>query len=296
MKKFILYFLSVIIGVTIVDITYRFLCDRYYKNPPQDSFVRTNYTFVHCDTPSQLVVLGASTAQRSYVTQILEDSLGISCYNMGWYGRSVLYQYLSLMKAIENGGLETVLLNLSASQLSDEWVKDRIADLYPYYWSNDTIRNIVNEVENMNMGVLMCSSLIQYNSSLDKMFRKEKSKKGYIPLPYTGKPVKDITINDEIPVFNDIAVKYLKIMSNECKERNIRLIVCLSPSLETSDSEINALLGLCKDIGIETWNFVHTIQDPILFKDGHHLNEKGAEKYTEMIVTRLRDIVKYHDH
>lgn len=287
MKQLVKYILYVFIGVTVIDLAYRLVCDYFYQHPKKDSFILENYTFIHCNTPYQCVILGASTAKHSYVSQQIEDSLNISTYNMGWNGRSVLYQYLSLMKAIKNGGLELAILNLSTSQMRDNWVKDRISDLYPYYWHNDTIREIVNEVEDRNMDILMCSSLIQFNSKLDNMLRSEKSVKGYIPIPYSGKPAKvnsTATLNKGKKDFNLIAVKYFQEMAKECEKNKVRFIVCLSPSLDTTETEIAILKDLCDSSNVEMWNMVHVIRDPFLFKDGDHLNEKGAELFTQMFI------------
>lgn len=291
MKQLVKYILYVFIGVTVIDLAYRLVCDYFYQHPKKDSFIMENYTFIHCNTPYQCIILGASTAKHSYVSQQIEDSLNVTTYNMGWEGRSVLYQYLSLMKAIKNGGLEYAILNLSTSQMSDNWVKDRISDLYPYYWNNDTIREIVNEVEGRNMDFLLCSGLIQFNSSLDNLLRTEISDKGYRPLKYTGKPVKVNKKKNEIIVFNPIAIKYLKKMQYACKANGIRFIVCLSPDLLITKKEQESLVSLCKENDIEVWNMTNAISDLLLYKDDHHLNGKGAELYTEMIVTRLRNIV-----
>lgn len=288
MKNFFKYIFLVLVGVGIIDISYRFVCDFFYMHPTDNSYVNKYYTFIHYDTPCQFVILGASTAEHSYIPQQIEDSLNVSAYNMGWAGRSVIYQYLSLLKALENGELKTVILNLSTSQMSDEWIEDRISELHPFYWRNDTIREIVKEIEGNYMEFLLCSGLIQFNSSLDNLLRTEKSKKGYIPLKYTGKPV---TINErknEITNYNPIAIKYLKKMKQTCKTNDIHLIVCLTPDLAITDNEQNALVSLCKRNDIEVWNMTDTVSDPLLFKDDHHLNEKGAEKFMSIFIEKYK--------
>ena len=288
MKNLFKYLLFVIIGVGVIDVTYRIICGYCYMHPQEGSFVKNNYSFIHCDTPYQLIILGASTAQHSYIPQQIEDSLNISTYNMGWAGRSVLYQYLSLMKAIQNGELETVVLNLSTSQLCDEWVQDRMSDLYPYYWINDTISEMINEVEGKNMDLLLCSGLIQYNSSIDKLLRTEKSSKGYIPLEYTGRPITIKKKKNEITTYNPIAIKYLKKMQSSCKANDIQFVVCLSPDLAITDNEHNSLVLLCKKCDIKVWDMTNAITDLLLYKDDHHLNSKGAELFTSLIIEKLK--------
>lgn len=289
MKILIKYIFIVFCGVGIIDVTYRLVCYYYYLYPKENSFIKNNYTFIHYDTPCQFVILGASTAQHSYIPQLIEDSLHINAYNMGWAGRSVIYQYLSLLKAIDNGGLETVILNLSTSQMGDEWVKDRISDLYPYYWYNDTIREIVNEVEGRNMDILLCSGMIQFNSSFDNLLRTEKSYKGYMPLKYTGKPVRIKEKRKELAAFNPIAIKYLRKMHSVCEANKVRFIVCLSPDLTITNNEHTSLVTLCKRNNIEMWDLTYDISDPLLYKDDHHLNAKGAELFTSLIIQNYKN-------
>lgn len=293
-KSLILYLLVVFLGVVLIDIAFRLAFTPLFKNPPANTKASATYKFVSYKEPADIIVLGASRANHHYISRQIEDSLGVSAFNYGWDGRCTLYQYLCLLRGIENGALKTVILDLSEAQLSKEWVDERISDLYPYYWQNDTVRMLVNEVEHKNMSFLMLSSLVQYNSQYLNMVAPMPNEKGYTALPYTGKPLdlsalpKDRIKPHEDSYYSDIAIKYLFRMEEVCEQRDIRLIVCLSPSLSVSKGDEEYIEILCKKYNIECWNLTHYIDDPILFSDVNHLNDKGARLFTDYIISRLK--------
>ena len=293
-KKILVYILLVIIGVTVVDVVFRFIFTPFFYNPSINTKAGATYKFASCNEPAELVILGASRATHHYRSKQLEDSLGISVYNYGGDGRCTLYQYLCLIKAIANGGIKTVILDLSTHQIGNEWVNDRISDLYPYYWNNDTVRMMVNEVEKRDMRLFMLSSLIQYNSQYLNLIAPMNSEKGYIPIPYTGIPLdtakranpENVKLDENH--FSKIGVKYLSRIVSLCKTTQIDLIICLSPSLDVYKSNEYFLDNLCRRYDVKYWNMTHMIEDPILFGDYNHLNDKGAELFTKEIIQRLK--------
>lgn len=290
LRSLFLYILFVIIGVVIIDLGCRLVFTPVFNNLSDNTKAGATYKFISHNEPAEIAILGASRANHHYVSSLLEDSLGVSVYNYGWDGRSVLFQYLCLLKAIDNGGLKTVILDLSNAQLSNEWVDDRISDLYPYYWSNDTIKKMVDEVSKKDMSILMASSLVQFNSQYLNLVAQIDSDDGYTPLPYTGKPVKFSTNNtkNEFDYYSDIAIKYLYRMSTVCKNRNVKFIVCLSPSLSISKYSEDYLSSLCSCNEIVCINMSHNIVEPLLFSDDSHLNDKGATIFTNNLIKELK--------
>lgn len=290
-SKLIKFVAFVVIGVVIVDIVFRLIFTPVFDNPPINTRAGGTYKFVTFKEPVEIAILGASKANRHYRSSQIMDSLGVSVYNYGSPGRCIFYQYLCLLRGIENGGLRTVILDLADAQLSEEWVNERISDLYPYYWKNDEVKKMVDEVDGEDMGVLMLSALVQFNSQYLNFVAPIVSDKGYTPFPYTGK-VFDINKHKEDIEknysYSKIAIKYLKKIMSICKDNNIELIVCLSPSMIVSEESENYLLSLCSENGITCWDKTHFISDARLFYNANHLNEKGAELFTEEIVRMLK--------
>ena len=299
-RKLIEYIVLVVVGVVIVDVFFRLIFAPIFNNPPLNTKAGNTYKFVSYKKPAEIAILGASRANRHYRSRQIMDSLGVSVYNYGSQGRCIFYQYLCLLRGIENGGLRTVILDLADAQLSKEWVNGRISDLYPYYWESDEVKRIVDEVEGKDMGVFMLSALIQYNSQYFNFVAPMVNDNGYIPLPYTGKSFdvnvskkdkKTDNIKKEIETDNshsEIAIKYLIKISSICKNNDIKFVVCLSPSLGVSEEIEKYLISLCSKNGITCWNKTHYLSDTKLFYNATHLNDKGAEIFTKEIVNMLK--------
>lgn len=296
MRKFAKYIFIVVLATVVVDAICRLVFQGLFNNPQENSKLFSIYKFESCEAPAEVVILGASKANHHYDVRQVEKTLNISAYNYGWDGSSIINQYLCLIKAINNGGLKVAILDLSPSQMGYEWVHERISDYWPYYWKNDTVRSIVNEVEGKDMRYLLSSSLIQYNSQLFNCFLHVNQYKGYNPLPFKGipiKPIKSLVPVDEfkqslIRETSPVAVKYLKRMRSICAEKNIELIICISPTLNYSSGNedyLKELASLCK---IECWDMSRDVTDGHLFSDEIHLNEKGAQLFTKHIIERLK--------
>lgn len=299
MRKFLLYIIIVILGVVVVDIVGRFCFRSIFDNPRPKSKIAAMYRFVSCNDSAEIVFLGASKANHHYITRQVEDSLSVHAQNYGWNGSSIVHQYLSLLRAIDNGGLKVAILDISTAQIGNEWVKGRISDYWPYYWLNDTIRNIVNEIEGRDMSFLLCSSLIQYNSQFFNSFLNVEHNQGYTPLPYTGIYIHPFIPNDSAEEqkqklkasTNPIAIACLQKMANICNSKGIKLIVCLSPNLENSQGQEQFLADICNQCGVEFWNMSTVIKDGSLFKNQNHLNDKGARVFTDYIINKLRQYI-----
>ena len=297
MKKFLLYILFVISGVVLLDISYRLVCSCYFESPRPSSRIAKMYGFVSVKDSCDLAIVGASRANHHYSVSQIEDSLSITCYNYGCDGAAILFNYLCLLRAIENSGskLKCVLFDLSPGQIGKEWIDESISNLYPYYWKNDSLRNIVNEVKGMDLSILMISALYQYNSQIFNMMMKaEPSEKGYIPLRYTGKPApheRDLFKNGRHESFySDLGSKYLDRMASVCKDNGIRFIVITSPYLSIAKKDIIVMRDMCKSHNIEYWDMSDMIKEPLMYKDYTHLNERGAKQYSDSIINKLKGI------
>lgn len=294
MKKsiFFVYLFAVIFGVAVIDVLVRQVFTPIFENPPINSKASATYKFVSHTEPTTLAIFGASRANHHYRSEQIEDSLGLSVYNYGWDGRCILYQYLCLLSAIKNGDLKMVLLDLSEAQLSDKWVVERISDLYPYYWSNRDVCEIVDRVEGNIIKFFMTSALVQYNSQYLNFLAYIEDVKGYSPLAYTGKALDltELRTDKGEMKYNEIALFYLKRISQVCKEKNIDVIVCLSPSLSVSKESEERLQKICDKFDLDVWNYTRLITDPSLFSDYEHLNDKGAEVFTGEVINRIKKI------
>ncbi len=298
MKKFLLYLLFLILGVSVLDVVNRVFMNAAYAHLPDDSELKRNGRYVSsCD--AELLVLGASRGVYDYNTVMMADSLNLTCQSIAMEGMSVISQYISVKNAVSGGNTRTIIYDLSQVQLSDDWVLNQMSRYYPYYWANEDVREFVDEQQGKKMKCLLLSSFVQYNSVLfDVLYtgyvRKTADNHGYIPLPYTGvKFVQDPEDHSsDSLVLNPVGEHYLQRIVDLCKANGIRLILCDSPRIMCKNQSFDDYLQNVADRnGIEFWNYSDykpILSDMRYFVDPVHINNKGAEIFTRAIIGRLR--------
>lgn len=91
MKRFIakvLFFFSLVV---LMDITFGFVFSAlraYAKGGSTE-----NCEYIDNRSTDDIIILGSSRATHHYVPQIIEDSLGVSCYNCGEEGNGIVLAY-----------------------------------------------------------------------------------------------------------------------------------------------------------------------------------------------------------
>ena len=96
-KKFLLKLLIVLTGMAIADVAVGGLMGHFYFRIRHGEQARTTYAV---DSANQkILILGSSRASHHYIPAIIEDSLGMSCYNAGKDKQGVFYS-LAILKAV----------------------------------------------------------------------------------------------------------------------------------------------------------------------------------------------------
>ena len=300
MRRLIIWIVSVVTLVALVDITLGWSFGRYIRHhslpgdyEPIEQVMRHN--------TSDILVLGSSVAINSVNTKTLEDSLHISSFNGGANGQTFPF-YLTILKAVlqQPHKPKTVLLGIADYNLTTVGNGTRYNFLAPYY----------------NMGIADIDTVMNGNSALEKVFLKSnlyrlntiwfrillyhfvtsgiKGENGF-----TGKPIPssfpsmeaiapDSTITQE-------RLDNLHEFISLCKGYDIDLIIFFPPMYvkECSNPVISHTLEIGEEYGIKVWNDMHMLRfhnDSTLFYDYMHLNNAGADIYTDTIITRLRNI------
>lgn len=300
MRKFVQYLLFVLVGVAVLDGLNRMCMSLAYAHLPADSELMRELKYIS-DSDAELLIIGASRGVYDYNAGMISDSLHVSCQIIAKEGMSVISQYISIKKAVEIGKVKTIIYDLSASQLSDDWVENQTGTYYPFYWKNQDIMTFVDEQQGRKMKYLLLSSFIQYNSTLyDVLYfgyiKKATDKNGFVPLQYTGIPFQedeqvDTTYKLRI---SPIGEDYLKKIINICKENSIRLILCDSPRVHNKNQVFdNYLAEIAIKNQIEFWNY--SDYEPIssdmrYFVDPVHINGPAADIFSRAIIDRLRTL------
>lgn len=297
-KKTILWFAAVALAVVVADLAFGLATRRYIATTPLRGDYRSTDHIINGGGDS-LLVLGSSVALNSVNTRMLSDSLGISAYNGGSNGQTFPY-FLTMMEiAAERPALGTVILCMAEYNLADTGVGSRYNLLVPYYRTgHDGIDTRLESVSATDR-VMLNSSLYRYNTIWFRILLYHFFEPGLqgdcgfiakdIPAfyPHTDVVTKDMQVTDE-------RRREFDRFTALCRDRGIQLIVAIPPRYEdrriTTGTERFLRERAARD-SFELWfdsADTPVSTDSTLFYDSTHLNYRGADRYTSLIIDRLR--------
>lgn len=303
MNRFMKYLLIVTVSFCILDLCNRCLFVYLFNHMPVGTEAYNTYKFKYNTEPGDVLVLGASRAQHHFVPQIFLDSLNMTCYNAGVDGQPVTDQYMELLHALELGTPKMVIMDIAPSQLEEEWTKEKYSQIGIFFWENANAREVVKDISGMGhlAYIAHLSSFYQYNSQIfllyDLFVQKRHSRyHGYDPKAYTGRPwIVNVKEHEEVSSFVPYppAIRYLDKMVALCQHHSIPLTITVTPCLIPMKPGFHEYLeAYCQQNHISFWNDVADsafVSDPYLWFDNTHMNERGAEQYTKMIMSRINN-------
>ena len=293
-----------IVALVIVDWCVGTWNERMYYKAQYGILHRQTYCLKSSE--DKVLILGSSRAAHHYVPQIIEDSLGISCYNVGSDGMCIYYHYAVLASYIHRGAIpKVVILEVMPSDVSVsggdvfslEAAMDRLAPHYGEVPAIDSLFLLKGWKERLKL----CSKTYRYNSKLVQAI-----KCNYIPWPedrgYEAlNGVLDSVLFEKEAhkrarqhsyEIEPMKIEYLKKTITLCKQNGIELFMAWSPYYKYREDveRVNMIRDLALQQGVQ---FLDYHDDPQFqyaryFQDAGHLNDTGAKRYTEKVVSKLK--------
>ena len=104
---------------------------QYFFNRQQSGWEHAT-SFAIRESKANILILGSSRAQHSYVTKIIEDEFQTSCYNAGRDGQSIFYHYAIFSAAIKRYKPSIIILDCETEMFAENnYSFDRISCLLP---------------------------------------------------------------------------------------------------------------------------------------------------------------------
>jgi hypothetical protein len=243
-------------------------------------------------------IFGASRASHHYDPSIIEDKLGLSCFNAGDDGKNATYQLGILQMLLKKHTPKLIVYEIGDLTPS---LDGGTVDLYPYYYRNEDIKNIL-ETRDKWAVVKFVFPLYAYNRkflTISKGFFKSSQpyETGFRPLVGEMHQGEIIRISESLRQSSSIkdvdpyAVASLRSFVHECRERGIDLIFSYSPSYvpsEPTGMDVVRLIAMDSDIPLVLNGENNQFNlNPKLFKDAGHLNANGARLFTQLFVDSL---------
>lgn len=303
MKKFFIKMAVLLLILAVGDFLIGKGMDYVYANVMSGGQRRNN--FIANEMDADILVFGSSRALHHYNAQLIQDSLGLSCYNCGQDGNGIMLDYGRLLLVKKRYTPKCVIVDITPKYdlLSTKEGYD-MGWLRPYYYDDKGIRDLFADVDDKEK-FKMLSSAYRYNSFfltrlasyLSGKVEEDKTK-GFMPID--SRPG-DVRINKMLS-FSDVEYDSLK-LDYFSKLIDLaagsRLYFVISPvwyDMKTRrEEEIKPLKAICRQKGIPLVDFTNHpkyLRNDSLFSDGTHLNSLGADIFSRDIVHILSKRIK----
>ena len=293
MKKYILKILLFFIAIALFDVLFGFACE-YMNSHSKGGGIRSRY-YVCKGSSEDVLVFGSSRAKHHYVPDIIEDSLGMTCYNTGEDGNGIILSYGFLKMITERYTPKVILYDVSSFDVSvDDNVK--YLDLMKPYYFEPGIDSIFWEVEPKTR-YMMLSSFYRYNTTWLRVVGSFihpmiNYPKGYAALNKTMDYEPELLDPKQI-VIDSVKINFFEKFIRLAKNRGISLMCFVSPIYKgTEENNYYTIKTLCSKYDIPFLFYgsdTDMVQDKSFFQDKLHLNDKGARFYTRKLTQVLRE-------
>lgn len=266
---------------------------------------RKNYYIAEecCD---KVVILGSSRAARHYVPTVIQDSLGMTCYNCGEPGCGIITAYARY--------------GMIKSRQKPKLVLYEVSPEYDYYKTDDyskylgRVRQYAHNPVVMDLFISLGDNL-ERARLLSNMYRNnsyivhnifdnlngDDEGRGFQPLygvlSANAHPKNIISQQAKI---DSLKLSYMERLILEMKADGITLCFAVSPRMINQadvlkiQSDYKPIRDLCSKYNVPFYDhmFIKGISDNrLLFQDFSHMNEKGAIVYTGTICEELRELL-----
>lgn len=282
--------------VFLLDLAIGSTLRHFYFNQKSGDDYHLTYSIENME--DDLIILGSSRASHHYIPQILEDSINMHCFNTGM-DASFLFNTYAMYKAIsERHKPEIIVMEICLERIMaghEEY--DELASLLPYYWSHEEMKSIVQMRSRFEKFKLI-SRIYPFNSALLEiakgLYKIEdlNEYKGYSPLYGV---IQDTTIGEVQPNSKEVDLRKLEVLEAiafDCQKNNVKLVFVQSPRFrKVNQKERVAIINeLVNRSGAVFWNYVSDtlFLKPEYFVDEAHLNDFGAQKFSQAIAGRIK--------
>lgn len=301
MKKFLLKVLLFFALVVVMDFAWNGVFSWLRSHAKGGSTENCEYIANRCE--DDIIILGSSRATHHYVPQIIEDSLGLSCYNCGEEGNGIVLAYGRFKMLTNRYKPKLIIYEITPGY--DYGTKEPntkyLGYLRPYYDVNG-IKSLFDDFDDEFSFLKMKSQMYQNTSKLlsnlvDNLAYRDNNK-GYAPLNGTINVKKcNGIVDDELKEIDSLKLMYVEKLILDAKHQNIPIIFMISPKYGIDNDLLNyePEIALCKKYNVPYYNFINyekLASNAVCFQDIGHMNNDGAIAYTQMIIELLKTPVK----
>ena len=302
MKKYIIKIALFAIIIVISDVLWGYFFRYWFHNINTGYIGKANYISEQLD--EDILIFGPSRAVFHYNPIIISDSLGMTCYNCGARGYGILASYgrLSIIKEHHQPKIIIVEASRDFDILADD--NNKYLGLFKKDYEKGNIAELFNDIDSTQK-YKMLSQMYRYNSNFN---HNPKT----IFKPFHGKYTPDtqhgfLQLKED---FDSMKINPSHMKSDgetdSLKLKYIERFIDLAQGTQLffvsspiwygmSPEHLAPIKEICKRRNVPFLDFSNDpkyVHNNAFFKDGKHLNDKGADEFTKDFVKVLRPMLK----
>lgn len=297
MKRFIIKITLFFVLLVVVDVLCGFSLGYFAMNAKGGFTLRDTYI---CDKlETDFLLMGSSRCVRHYNPQIISDSLGMTCYNTGQMGNGIILNYGRLKMIDEKKKPKVVIYDIAPD--FDLFVGDdnhRYLTWLKQHYERNGIADIFEKVDPTEK-YKMESQMYRYNSRIIEIMTdylhpiSNARADGFSPLKGELDRTKIKIVGRKLgtPVVDKVKLDYINKLIDELD--GVKLYFVVSPRWYGMDSvQFQPIMDICQERGIPFIDFSNNpkyVHQDIYFKDGNHMNGRGADEFTKELIGSIKN-------
>ena len=301
MKRFIIKIVVFFLIIAVIDQIGGRIIRYIDSNTKYGDVLTRKHITSHCT--EDVVIMGSSRGFHHYDSQIMSDSLNLSCFNCAYEGLGILNMYgrylLITRKHIPKVLIYDVFTQFDLYNDDSEYISS--IEGLKLYADEPKIMNIFDDIVPLERYKLQ-SLLYRYNKEIYILYSLMRTK---YPSPELGYAALDGTMDYEPEPYSaeytnrqedSVKLKYMRKLIHEARRKGTKIIFCISPRYGTTpNSDLNPIIKLAKEENVPLLNHYtdkRFTTKKEYFKDTLHLNRAGATAYTKMIVGEIKQLIE----
>lgn len=261
---------------------------------------RTGKEYYACKKANEdILIMGSSRAAHHYDSQIISDSLGMSCFNAGEDGNGIIMQYGRWKMISERYTPKLIIYDICSIYDVEENDNMAYVDRLKPYCGDQAVRDYVTGLYPLER-LKLFSKMYCYNYKFFEILSDCRSTydlvNGYSPLE--GHMLQSIADRPMVKKNNlkedNIKIKYLENLIKEADQKGTSIVFAISPSWRGGQYDISAfstIIELAERYSIPFYNYIGSsiCNNADYFKDSYHLNKKGASFFSQDLSRQLKN-------
>lgn len=297
MKKFLYKLALFAVIIIICDFVIGRTMDYVVNHITVGGRGRDNY--ICNQSKDDVLIFGSSRAVHHYNSLMIEDSLGLSCYNCGDDGNGIILGYGRLLMIEERHIPKIIIYDINPSfdyELNNNtqylgWLKPR--------YDREGINKIFDDVDYHEQFKMM-SKMYRYNSIFFQniftfltSISNDTGKNGFRPLEGELDPLKikiDQDIQSKDIIIDSLKIDYIRKFIELSKESHLFFVV--SPIWYGMNTAfLQPIEDICREKKVTLLDYSNSskyVHNEHYFRDGVHMNSVGADEFTNDLIHEIR--------